>query len=123
MSLLKVLRNNLTCTSIPWFTEGSADTRYLINEIVVGEESDVDSFGIRKSHSELYPDAMKQCGADTSPMEVLITVLKNTVDFNAAFTASETPQEARNFVDFTFKVIDSNKDYLQAAIFYLNGKT
>lgn len=117
MSLLKALQNNLTCTSIPWFPKGSADTRYLINEIVVGEESDVDSFGIRKSHFELYLDAMKQCGADTSQMETFITVLKNTGDFNAAFTASETPQEARNFVDFTFKVIDSNKDYLQAAIF------
>ena len=66
MSLLKALQNNLTCTSIPWFPKGSADTRNLINEIVVGEESDVDSFGVRKSHFELYLDAMLQCNADTS---------------------------------------------------------
>jgi hypothetical protein len=31
MSLLKALQNNLTCTSIPWFPKGSADTRFLIN--------------------------------------------------------------------------------------------
>ena len=66
MSLLKTLQGNLTCTSVPWFPKGTADTRYLINEIVVGEESDVDLNGIRKSHFELYLDAMKQCGADTS---------------------------------------------------------
>src|SRR5258708_17894843 len=85
MSLLKALQNNLTCTSIPWFPKGSPDTRHLINEIVVGEESDVDSFGNRKSHFELYLDAMQQCGADTSQIEKFIAVLKNTDDFNSPF--------------------------------------
>ena len=117
MSLLKTLQNNLTCTTVPWFPKGSADTRHLINEIVVGEESDVDLTGARKSHFELYLDAMKQTGADISPIENFIEVLKNTRDFNAAFTASETPKEARDFVDFTFKIIGSEKDYLQSAIF------
>ena len=89
MSLLKSLQNNLTCTSVPWFPKGSADTRYLINEIVVGEESDVDSFGKRKSHFELYLDAMSQCGADTAQIEKFISELKNTGDFNLAFTSGE----------------------------------
>lgn len=117
MSLLKALQNNLTCTSVPWFPKGSADTRYLINEIVAGEESDVDSYGNRKSHFELYLDAMNQCGADTTQIESFISVLKNTGDFNAAFNASETPEEARKFVDFTFEIIGSDKAYLQSAIF------
>jgi len=117
MSLLKTLQNNLTCTTVPWFPKGSADTRHLINEIVVGEESDVDLNGTRKSHFELYLDAMKQIGADLSPIEKFIAVLKNTGDFNEAFKASETPKESRDFVEFTFKVIGSNKDYLQSAIF------
>lgn len=117
MSLLKSLQNNLTCTSVPWFPKGSAETRYLINEIVVGEESDVDLNGIRKSHFELYLDAMEQCGAETSQIRSFIEVLSKTGDFNAAFAASDTPEEAQNFVGFTFKIIDSNKDYLQSAIF------
>ncbi len=117
MSLLKSLQNNLTCTSVPWFPKGMADTRFLINEIVVGEESDLDLNGIRKSHFELYLDAMKQCGADTTNIEVFIDVLKNTGDFNFAYLHSETPKEAKDFVDFTFKIIDSGKDYLQSAIF------
>jgi hypothetical protein len=117
MSLLKTLQGNLTCTTVPWFPKGSADTRHLINEIVVGEESDLDMNGIRKSHFELYLDAMQQCGADTSKIQTFIEILKNTSDFNSAYTASQTPKEAKEFVDFTFKIIGSNKDYLQAAIF------
>ena len=117
MSLLKALQNNLTCTTIPWFPKGSADTRNLINEIVVGEESDVDSFGVRKSHFELYLDAMHQCNADTSKIDRFIDELKRSGDFNSAYEASDAPDEARDFVDFTFQIIDSEKAYLQAAIF------
>ena len=117
MSLLKTLQKNLTCMNVPWFPKGSADTRYLINEIVVGEESDVDQNGIRKSHFELYLEAMKQCGADTSQIETFIEVLKDTGDLKSAFESSKTPIEASDFVEFTFKIIDSDKDYLQSAIF------
>jgi len=117
MSLLKTLQNNLTCTTVPWFPKGSADTRHLINEIVVGEESDVDLNGIRKSHFEIYLDAMIQCGADSSKIETFTEILKKTGDFSSAFKSSETPKEAKDFVDFTFKIIGSNKDYLQSAIF------
>ena len=77
MSLLKALQNNLTCTSIPWFPKGSADTRFLINEIVVGEESDVDLSGNRKSHFELYLDAMHQCDANTLPIQKFWPARKN----------------------------------------------
>jgi hypothetical protein len=117
MSLLKTLQNNLTCTTVPWYPKGSADTRYLINEIVVGEESDIDTNGIRKSHFELYIDAMKQCGADTSKIEFFVKTLHNTNNFKLAFASSKAQIEAIKFVEFTFNIIDSNKDYLQAAIF------
>ncbi len=117
MSLLKTLQNNLTCTSVPWFPKGSADTRFLINEIVVGEESDVDADGNRKSHFELYLDAMQQCGADTSQIETFVRVLQQTGDFEQAFKTAQTPAAARNFVNFTFDIISSNKAGLQSAIF------
>ena len=60
---------------------------------------------------------MQQCGADTSEIENFISILKKYGDFNLAFTSSGTPTEARDFVDFTFKIIGGNKDYLQSAIF------
>ena len=117
MSLLKALQNNLTCTSVPWFPKGSADTRYLINEIVIGEESDVDSEGNRKSHYELYLDAMQQAGADTAAIGKFMTSLQTSGDLQASFSVANTPEAAREFVNYTFEVINSNKDFVQAAIF------
>ena len=81
MSLLKTLQNGLTCTQVPWFPAGNADTRFLINEIVVGEEADVDLNGVRKSHFELYLSAMAQCGANTSEIQNFISALKKTNNF------------------------------------------
>ncbi len=117
MSLLKALQNQLTCTSVPWFPKGDADTRYLINEIVVGEESDVDSEGKRTSHFELYLKAMEQLSCDTFLMKNFVETLQNTGDFKQAFAAGHTSFTAQKFVDFTFEIIHSNKAYLQAAIF------
>ena len=117
MSLLKSLQNSLTCITIPWYPKGSADNRYLINEIVVGEESDLDPNGLRKSHFEIYLDAMQQCGANTYQINTFISVLKNSNNLNLAFSEAETPLGAQNFVNFTFDVINSNKNFLQSAIF------
>jgi hypothetical protein len=117
MSLLKSLQNGLTCTSVPWFPTGDGETRHLINEIVAGEESDVDMEGNFRSHFELYLDAMEQCGADTTEIGRFITVLRETGNLESAFNAAGTPEKAREFVRFTFETIDTRKEYLQAAIF------
>ncbi|MDB5157451.1 MAG: hypothetical protein JWR50_2158 [Mucilaginibacter sp.] len=117
MSLLKALQLNLTCTQVPWFPVGSADTRYLINEIVAGEESDVDETGKRLSHYEMYLNAMAQCGASTTGFERFITVLQAVKDFDTAFGAAQTPDEVRSFVNYTFGVINNGKAHIQAAAF------
>ena len=117
MSLLKTLQKNLTCVNVPWVPVGNADTRFLINEIVTGEESDVDMNGERKSHFEMYLDAMDQCGADTTGIKTFISSLQQNGNLEKAFTAAKTPSAAREFVNFTFEIINSNKDYLQSSIF------
>lgn len=117
MSLLKALQSNLTCTTTPWFPVGDADTRYLINEIVVGEESDVDEQGIRKSHFELYVDAMQQSGANTMPIHSFVNMLKIGQSFAEAYEMNNIPAQVQEFVNCTFKVIDSKQAYLQAAVF------
>ncbi len=117
MSLLKSLQARLTCTSVPWFPVGSGETRYLINEIVAGEESDVNAFGVRKSHFELYLDAMQQCDADTTGITTFIAALQNGDSFAGAYEKAATPAAARHFVNNTFSVIHSGKDYLASAVF------
>ena len=117
MSLLKSLQQNLTCTSIPWFPRGNADTRFLINEIVTGEESDVDMNGERTSHFELYLQAMEQCGAATAGINTFITTLQQSGNLAAAFDNAGTPAAAAAFVDYTFQVINTGKTHVQSAVF------
>jgi len=117
MSILKALQNNLTCIQVPWFPVGSANTRYLINEIVCGEESDVDSKGIRKSHYELYLDAMQQCSCEPLVFLDFIAALKHNRDLELSFETAGVPDAAKEFVNYTFKTINSGKAHVQAAVF------
>jgi len=117
MSLLKALQQQLTCTTLPWLPVGNATTRYLINEIVTGEESDVDGQGNRTSHFELYLAAMKQTGTDTALIDHFISLLSHGVKVNEALRQAQVPLPAREFVEHTFNVISTNKSHIIAAVF------
>lgn len=117
MSLLKSLQNSLTCVSVPWVPVGSANTRFFINEIVVGEESDVDSEGNRTSHFELYLKAMDEIGADTKTITKFVDLIKEGKTVNQAFDSIEVADEIKAFVLKTFEIINSGKSYIQASVF------
>lgn len=117
MSLLKALQIKLTSVQIPWVPVGNANTRYLINEIVTGEESDVDNFGKRMSHFELYLKAMKQAGAEIASVEHLIHDVQTGKDLSEVLTASHIPESATKFLENTFNVIETGKAHLMAAVF------
>ncbi|MBS9524533.1 DUF3050 domain-containing protein [Litoribacter alkaliphilus] len=117
MSLLKSLQINLTCTSIPWFPKADANTTQLINEIVLGEESDIDQHGERKSHYVLYLEAMQQCGANTASMEKFAASLQANPDFTAAYEAGKVNMATQEFINFTFDIIQNHPLHTQAAVF------
>jgi len=117
MSLLKALQINLTCTTLPWFPVGNAKTRQLINEIVAGEESDLDKRGDIKSHFELYLDAMEQVGANTQPIRNFIFALQEGKNFAEAYQIANVPLAAQQFIDSTFSIIAENKNHVTAAAF------
>ncbi|MHA4809336.1 DUF3050 domain-containing protein [Flavitalea flava] len=117
MSLLKTLQKALTAVSIPWTPKGKGNTRYLINEIVLGEESDVDEEGRRTSHFELYLRAMEQAGASTGPVKALIGAIEEGQPVREAISMNVTDQEICDFLRFTFDVIDSGKLHAVASVF------
>jgi len=131
MSLLKALQQSLTCVTFPWVPVGSANTRYLINEIVIGEESDVDERGLRTSHFELYLRAMEQAGADTGPVVRMVEALKAgrgraMAADDRGLPVGETVGAAddgvlrgpvRDFLDFTFGTIAAGEVHRIASVF------
>ncbi|MDB5030752.1 DUF3050 domain-containing protein [Mucilaginibacter sp.] len=117
MSLLKSLQQKLTCVTAPWLPVGNANTRYLINEIVIGEESDEDGQGNRTSHYELYLRAMQQAGCTCLYVNQLLAQLKNGVNIMDALNSPDIPAAAAKFVRHTFDVINNSPDHVQAAVF------
>ncbi|MEZ0541617.1 DUF3050 domain-containing protein [Fibrella arboris] len=122
MSLLKALQRSLTCVSVPWMPVGTGSTRYLINEIVTGEESDEAPawLGIAHSHIshyELYRMAMQQLGANTSPIDQFTTALLAGRPVELALAEANVPEGVRQFVQYTFDVIATEKPHIMAAVF------
>lgn len=117
MSLLKSLQRQLTCTTLPWIPVGTPSTRYFINEIVTGEECDLDENGLRKSHFELYLSSMAQMGSDASAIHQLLGLLKEGKTIHEALDSVSVPDSVRDFVNYTFDVIETQPIHVQAAVF------
>ncbi len=117
MSLLKSLQARLTCIETPWLPIGSPNTRYLINEIVIGEESDVDEAGNRLSHFELYLRAMHQSNADATVIHRLLARLQQGMDIEKAIKLVIKDKDIADFLNFTFQTIAQAPTYAQAAVF------
>ena len=110
MSLLKALQSLLTCTSSPWKPVGDGKIRQLVNSIVLEEESDVDKENTPLSHYEMYIDAMKQCGANTSAIESFVS--------NVSATNIPMVNDGVDaFLKTTFDVIESNETHKIASAF------
>ncbi|GLB51440.1 hypothetical protein NBRC110019_04790 [Neptunitalea chrysea] len=118
MSLLKSLQQQLTCTTTPWIPYENPETRYLINEIVLAEETDINKEGQRQSHYEMYLDAMIECGANTTTIKAfLATIAKNDTPIETLISESNLEDSIKAFLQFTFRVIKEGKPHKIAAAF------
>lgn len=116
MSLLKALQRALTSIDVVWRPRGDAEARRLINEIVLGEESDEDGGGY-SSHYELYRRAMREAGADGTAIDAVLAQVVAGVDVFAALR--EAPGPARRFCTTTFEIVHGGSLPAIAAAFTL----
>jgi hypothetical protein len=117
MALVKSLQNTLTCTSAVWLPQGDPISRRLINEIVLDEESDDDGDGGYISHFELYLEAMRECGAETTRIRDFMDRVSRGEDVIDALRRSQAPEASQAFVKTTWQIVSSRSPHRIAAAF------
>jgi hypothetical protein len=126
MSLLKHLQGAIAPVSVPWQPTGDAAStaaQRLINEIVVGEETD-EGLPSRSghpsfvSHFDLYLGAMEEVGADTRPVRVFLKLVKK-LGVIQALQCADIPEPSRRFMTSTFDFIATGRTHVVGAAFAL----
>lgn len=117
MSLLKSLQQHLTCVGLPWHPTVDTSVARFINEIVLEEESDFNEEGEAKSHFEMYLDAMQEVHADTQKVQAIISSFTDLKTISTQIEKAQLNQAERNFLRFTFEVINSQQPHIIAAVF------
>ena len=107
MSLLKRLQQDMTCIRVPWFPVDNAKAARLINDIVIGEETDVGPDGSYMSHLALYLGAMRDIGASTRQFEKFRSLVLVGVPVEAALARIGAPQYVQTFVAHTMALANS----------------
>lgn len=104
MSLVKRLQIEFTCTTLPWIAPKNFATARLINEIVLGEESDLGPDGTHQSHFDLYLKAMDEVGADTSTIRKFVEMVTARVSVDDALRQAEVEPAIQKFVKATIQI-------------------
>lgn len=119
MSLLKRLQQDMTCVRVPWFPAENARAARLINDIVIGEETDVDPDGDYVSHLDLYIRAMEDVGANTAQFGTFCSLVQTGIPVDVALTRVRVPPHVRAFVAHTMSLVNSGTtEEVLAAFFY-----
>ena len=117
MSLVKALQKELTCVKTPWQPTKDKVSRRLINEIVLGEESDIDQNNNPISHFELYVEAMDRIGAKTDSINTFMENINGFDSIDQAIDNSLIPDAAKDFMKFTFDIINNKEVHVIASVF------
>src|ERR1700759_1089554 len=107
MSLLKRLQQDMTCTRVPWFPADNPRAARLINDIVIGEETDVDPDGSFVSHLDLYLRAMGDVGARTLPFNTFCSLAQPGIPVEIALARIGVPCHVKTFVAHTMTLVNS----------------
>lgn len=121
MSLTKRLQQELTCTHLPWLPPRDPQAARLINEIVLGEESDDRPTQGHYSHFELYLDAMREVGASTAAIERFVALQLEGVSYDVALQSVDVDPAAARFVRQTLHTALHAPGHSVAAAF-LHGR-
>lgn len=118
MSLAKRLQRDLTCIELPWMPPADIDAAHLINEIILGEETDTGPDGHPISHMQLYLNAMREVGADTLQFERFLDLVRDRVPVENALGRVGAPNCVIDFVTHTLNVAIGERTLVVMANFF-----
>ncbi|KRP58152.1 mangotoxin biosynthesis-involved protein MgoB [Pseudomonas trivialis] len=121
MSLTKRLQRDLAGTQVPWLPPTDPQAARLINEIVLGEESDDHPGAGHCSHFELYREGMLETGASTVAIDRFVTLQRQGVDAHVALQSLEILPGTARFVGSTLRTALDAPTHCVAAAF-LHGR-
>jgi hypothetical protein len=120
MSLVKYLQQHVAPSGFPWISPRKSNLSRFINEIVLEEESDELPNGQGyMSHYDMYLEAMREVGADTSKIESFVADVKVHGIQKAFVVSYGIPEASYHFMQSTFGYIEQNKPHVVAAAFGL----
>ena len=125
MSLLKKLQEIYVPHGSPWVPNPNGNVVRFINEIVMEEESD-QSYGSKgesySSHFEIYLEAMKEVGASTNIIDSFLDQVRSD-GIEKALNFSLVPEPSREFMGYTFDLINRGKGHEIAASFAIGRES
>ncbi|MFJ4064743.1 DUF3050 domain-containing protein [Pseudomonas sp. NPDC089996] len=101
MSLAKRLQAELTCITLPWFTPQDARKARFINEIILGEETDLGFDGQPASHFEMYLAAMQDMNGCTESFERFASAYHAGMRLSQALAEAKVPAYVSEFVQLS----------------------
>ena len=120
MTLLKGLKKDITLIhSDIWLPSGIPEITRFVNEINIGEESDLFKDGTYISHFELYLLAMDQVGADRTEIDLFVEKIKNGAPYHRALYTAKISQAVKNSVDGTINTAIHDSLLKKTAYFFL----
>lgn len=125
MSLIKSLQHYVCPSTTCWVPTQPirSGTARLINEIVLGEETDIDVDGVSSiSHHDLYCQAMLEIGADAKIIESWVNNV-SVQGFRSALEHCYVPTPAYKFMQKTFDFIDTGEPHIIAGAFCFGRET
>ncbi|CAH0131432.1 DUF3050 domain-containing protein [Pseudomonas brassicacearum] len=119
MSLAKRLQIELTCTRLPWFTPADAKKARFINEIILGEESDLGDDGLPVSHFDMYLAAMADMGCSRHKFDLFEQHYRSGTDLERALELADVPSYVIKFVRQTIATaLDGRAEEAASSFFY-----
>lgn len=115
MCLAKSLQGLIAPTDSIWTPKHSPTARRWINEIILGEESDIDVHGVPNSHYEIYLESIRELGGSTANHEQWIKNVQAYGIREALKVSTFVPAASRRFMSHTFDIIDTRQSHTLAS--------